>query len=103
MLANNKYLNRGLITVILSTLSSQVFADDLNGANTAWILTSTALVLFMTIPRLIAILRWLGSLKECFVCVNAVFCRYLYGIFNLVCLWLQPGLWRWWLHECLDW
>ena len=24
--------------------------DDLNGANTAWILTSTALVLFMTLP-----------------------------------------------------
>jgi ammonium transporter, Amt family len=29
-----------------------VFADELNGANTAWILTSTALVLFMTIPGL---------------------------------------------------
>jgi Amt family ammonium transporter len=28
------------------------FADELNGANTAWILTSTALVLFMTIPGL---------------------------------------------------
>ena len=27
-------------------------ADDLNSANTAWILTSTALVLFMTIPGL---------------------------------------------------
>ncbi|WP_075187990.1 ammonium transporter [Teredinibacter haidensis] len=27
-------------------------ADDLNGANTAWILTSTALVLFMTLPGL---------------------------------------------------
>ena len=27
-------------------------ADELNGANTAWILTSTALVLFMTIPGL---------------------------------------------------
>ncbi len=27
-------------------------ADDLNGANTAWILTSTALVLFMTVPGL---------------------------------------------------
>lgn len=33
--------------------SAQVFADDqLNGANTAWILTSTALVLFMTLPGL---------------------------------------------------
>ena len=27
-------------------------ADELNGANTAWILTSTALVLFMTLPGL---------------------------------------------------
>ena len=25
---------------------------DLNGANTAWVLTSTALVLFMTLPEL---------------------------------------------------
>ncbi|MDA8781870.1 ammonium transporter [bacterium] len=33
-------------------LSSQAFADELSGANTAWILTSTALVLFMTIPGL---------------------------------------------------
>jgi len=28
------------------------YADELNGANTAWILTSTALVLFMTLPGL---------------------------------------------------
>ena len=28
------------------------YADELNGANTAWILTATALVLFMTIPGL---------------------------------------------------
>ncbi|MDG0969581.1 MAG: ammonium transporter [Porticoccaceae bacterium] len=30
----------------------QVFADDLSAANTSWIMTSTALVLFMTIPGL---------------------------------------------------
>jgi Amt family ammonium transporter len=29
-----------------------VFADEINGADTAWILTSTALVLFMTLPGL---------------------------------------------------
>ncbi len=52
MLANNKTLYRGIITILLATLSTQVFADELNGANTAWILTSTALVLFMTIPGL---------------------------------------------------
>jgi ammonium transporter, Amt family len=33
-------------------LSAGATADELNGANTAWILTSTALVLFMTIPGL---------------------------------------------------
>ena len=52
MLANNKYLSRGILAIVLSALSTQVFADELNGANTAWILTSTALVLFMTIPGL---------------------------------------------------
>ena len=52
MLANNKTLCRGVVALLLATLSTQVFADELNGANTAWILTSTALVLFMTIPGL---------------------------------------------------
>ncbi len=52
MLGNNKYLSRGILAIVLSALSTQVFADELNGANTAWILTSTALVLFMTIPGL---------------------------------------------------
>lgn len=33
-------------------LPTTAFADSLSGANTAWILTSTALVLFMTIPGL---------------------------------------------------
>lgn len=36
----------------LLLLPSLAYADELNGANTAWILTSTALVLFMTIPGL---------------------------------------------------
>ncbi len=43
----------GVALVLLATLfSNQVFADELNAANTAWILTATALVLFMTIPGL---------------------------------------------------
>lgn len=36
----------------LMMLSFSVVAENLNGANTSWILTSTALVLFMTIPGL---------------------------------------------------
>ena len=39
-----------LTAVLLPSLA--LAQDDLNGANTAWILTSTALVLFMTLPGL---------------------------------------------------
>lgn len=41
-----------VVSAFLLTLPNLAFADQLNGANTAWILTSTALVLFMTIPGL---------------------------------------------------
>jgi Amt family ammonium transporter len=41
-----------LFAALASLLPSLVQADELNGADTAWILTSTALVLFMTIPGL---------------------------------------------------
>ena len=43
-----------LLLIILSLSPSLAFAQngDLNGANTAWILTSTALVLLMTLPGL---------------------------------------------------
>ena len=33
-------------------ISTPALADDFSGADTAWMLTSTALVLFMTIPGL---------------------------------------------------
>ncbi|MEZ8133061.1 MAG: ammonium transporter [Porticoccaceae bacterium] len=38
--------------MMLLILPIQAFSDDLNAANTSWVLTSTALVLFMTIPGL---------------------------------------------------
>lgn len=41
-----------LLAAALMLSPSLAFADELNGANTAWILTSTALVLFMTLPGL---------------------------------------------------
>ena len=44
--------NMTALAIILTLLPIQAFADDLNAANTSWILTSTALVLFMTIPGL---------------------------------------------------
>ena len=51
---SRKILWFGLVPFIVM-LSSAAYAQDaakLNGANTAWILTSTALVLFMTLPGL---------------------------------------------------
>ena len=41
-----------LVLLATVTLPSIAHAAELNGANTAWILTSTALVLFMTLPGL---------------------------------------------------
>jgi Amt family ammonium transporter len=38
--------------LLLLFLSPTLFASELNSANTSWILTSTALVLFMTLPGL---------------------------------------------------
>ncbi len=40
------------ITAMVFMLPMTVYADELNGADTAWILTSTVLVLFMTLPGL---------------------------------------------------
>ena len=40
------------LSTLLLLLPIQAFAEEVNGANTSWILTSTALVLFMTIPGL---------------------------------------------------
>ncbi len=41
-----------LASGLLLMLPSAVYADEVNGADTAWILTSTVLVLFMTLPGL---------------------------------------------------
>jgi Amt family ammonium transporter len=46
---NTKYFAAALLLLLPNVASAQ---DVLNGANTAWILTSTALVLFMTLPGL---------------------------------------------------
>ena len=52
MLSRYRQLVAIAFALLAATFSTQVFADELNAANTSWILTSTALVLFMTIPGL---------------------------------------------------
>ena len=43
---------RGLVAALATLGAAAAWGDTLNGGDTAWILTSTALVLFMTIPGL---------------------------------------------------
>lgn len=53
MFATHKHLTVAVTALLSLLLTTTVSAqDDLNPANTAWVLTSTALVLFMTIPGL---------------------------------------------------
>lgn len=44
--------NNKLFIGLVASLPTEVWADDFNGADTAWVLTATALVLFMTLPGL---------------------------------------------------
>lgn len=62
-----------LLLIGAGLLPSVALADDLNGANTAWILTSTALVLMMTLPGLslfygglVRVKNVLSVLMQCF-------------------------------------
>lgn len=72
------------LTLLLSTSAS---ADELNGADTAWILTSTALVLFMTIPGLSLFYAGLVRVKN--VLSVLMQCFALTGLMSLV--WFVVG------------
>jgi len=68
---NQKFAFHALLLGL--TLPTLGHADGLNGANTAWILTATALVLFMTIPGLalfygglVRVKNVLSILMQCF-------------------------------------
>jgi len=51
-LINNKGIVSTLFVLLAMLAPSMVMADELNSGDTAWMLTATALVLFMTIPGL---------------------------------------------------
>ena len=54
---NYKFSAISLISLLLLFFSSTtIAADEINGADTAWIMISTALVLFMTLPGLALLL-----------------------------------------------
>ena len=83
----NSKLIVSLALLVVPSISS---AQDLNGANTGWILTSTALVLFMTLPGLslfygglVRTKNVLSVLMQCFaiaVCISILWLVVGYSI-----------------------
>jgi Amt family ammonium transporter len=68
-----KFLGKGLLPAGLLLMPVVSLAQDIDGADTAWIMTSTALVLFMTIPGLslfygglVRVRNVLSVLMQCF-------------------------------------
>lgn len=70
--------------------AEEVAAEILNSGNTAWILTSTALVLFMTIPGLslfygglVRVKNVLSVLMQCFAITCMVSVLWLLGVYSM--------------------
>ena len=85
-----KRLTVSLSSLLLGLLPSLALADELNVGDTAWIMTSTALVLFMTIPGLalfysglVRSKNVLSVLMQCFAItclVSVLWLVYGYGL-----------------------
>lgn len=85
------YKNNYKLLLSLLLLPSFASADELNQANTAWILTSTALVLFMTLPGLslfyaglVRSKNALSVLMQCFAITCIVSILWLAGVYSFI-------------------
>lgn len=87
-----KYLRETIIGLLVLLLSTPAFAstDALDGASTAWVMTSTALVLFMTLPGLalfygglVRTRNVLSVLMQCFAIACGVSLLWLLGLYSL--------------------
>ena len=90
MKTNTNFQTR-LLAASFFILPQTVFAAELNQANTSWVLTSTALVLFMTIPGLSlfygGLVRGknvLSVLMQCFAITCLVSLLWLAGVYSLI-------------------
>ena len=79
-----------ILLSLLVLFPGLVFADDLNGGDTAWIMTSTALVLFMTLPGLalfysglVRVKNVLSVLMQCFAIACLVSILWMVGVYGL--------------------
>jgi len=82
---------KSILFVILALLPSISSAAEINQANTAWILTSTALVLFMTLPGLslfyaglVRSKNVLSVLMQCFAITCLISIMWLAGMYSLI-------------------
>ena len=88
---NNYNKKRNCLLAALLLLPTIASAAELNQANTAWILTSTALVLFMTIPGLslfyaglVRSKNVLSVLVQCFAITCVVSILWLAGVYSFI-------------------
>jgi len=88
---NNYNKKRNCLLAALLLLPTIASAAELNQANTAWILTSTALVLFMTIPGLslfyaglVRSKNVLSVLMQCFAITCVVSILWLAGVYSFI-------------------
>jgi ammonium transporter len=75
------------LLTLLALMPMTVFAEGLDSANTSWILTSTALVLFMTLPGLALFYGGLVRTKN--ILSVLMQCFAIAGIVSI--LWLVAG------------
>jgi len=89
-LLKSKGYSAAMLAVLAGLLPSLALADELNGADTAWMLTSTVLVLFMTIPGLalfygglVRSKNVLSVLMQCFAITCMVSILWLVFVYGL--------------------
>jgi len=90
---------------LLASMPVAASADTLNQADTAWVLTSTALVLFMTIPGLslfygglVRSKNVLSVLMQCFAITCMVSLLWLFGAYSFI--FADGGGWQAFLGGC---
>jgi len=84
---NTKSMSRVLTALTLVTAPAAAFADELSPGDTAWMITATALVLFMTVPGLS--LFYAGMVRSKNVLSVLMQCFALTGVMSL--LWAFYG------------
>ncbi len=85
------FIKNYILLCLLLLLPGIASADELNQANTAWVLTSTALVLFMTLPGLslfyaglVRSKNVLSVLMQCFAITCIVSILWLAGVYSFI-------------------